>query len=63
VRLEPAALVTASEAATDDAAVALLGDLVQQRRTTASRLQDSLAGLTRLSRRRLLAVGIGAAVS
>jgi hypothetical protein len=59
VRLEPAALVAASEAATDDAAVALLGDLVQQRRTTAPRLQEALAALTRLSRRRLLAEVLG----
>jgi hypothetical protein len=54
VRLEMAALGAASEANSADAAVALLGDLVQQRRTTAIRLQASLRELPRLPRRQLL---------
>ncbi|MBO0845968.1 MAG: type IV toxin-antitoxin system AbiEi family antitoxin domain-containing protein [Nocardioides sp.] len=54
VRLEIAALSSASGATTADAAVALLGDLVQQRRTTAGRLREALNELTRLPRRRLL---------
>ena len=59
VRLEPAALTESSRAGSDDAAVALLGDLVQQRRTTAARLQDALAELPRLPRRRLLVDVLG----
>jgi hypothetical protein len=54
VRLEAAALMAASAETRDDAAVALLGDLVQQRRTTIGRLRSSLEDLTRLPRRGLL---------
>jgi hypothetical protein len=53
-RLEPAALVVASQATSDDAAVALLGDLVQQGHTTTSRLGAALAGLSRIPRRQLM---------
>ncbi|MGC4112203.1 MAG: hypothetical protein QM747_17665 [Nocardioides sp.] len=53
-RLEVSALVAASAMPGDDSAVALLGDLVQRRRTTAMRLQTALATLPRLPRRRLL---------
>jgi hypothetical protein len=53
-RLEIAALWAASEASSNDAAVALLGDLVQDRRTTAGRLLAALDDLRRLPRRRLL---------
>jgi len=59
VRLETAALIAASRSVGDDAAVALLGDLVQQRRTTATRLQAELAVLTSLPRRRLLTEVLG----
>lgn len=55
VRLETAALTAASEAKTEDAAVGLLADVVQQRRTTAERLRIALDESLRLSRRSLLA--------
>lgn len=54
LRLEASALAAASATATDEAAVALLGDLVQQRHTTPARLQATLGELVRLPRRRLL---------
>jgi hypothetical protein len=54
VRLEPAALTAASRLGSGDRAAALLGDLVQQRRTTATRLQAALAELSRLPRHALL---------
>ncbi len=55
VRLEPAALTVAARQGSGDRAVAILGDLVQQRRTTATRLRVALADLSRLPRRALLA--------
>jgi hypothetical protein len=54
VRLEHAALATAALASSDDAAVALLGDLVQQGHTTAPRLVAALGGVRRIPRRGLL---------
>jgi hypothetical protein len=55
VRLETAALMAASRESSGDRAVALLGDLLQQRRTTSARLRTALADLSRLPRHRLLA--------
>ncbi len=55
VRLETAALMAASRESSGDRAVALLGDLVQQRRTTSARLRTALTDLSRLPRHRLLA--------
>ncbi|HET9420743.1 MAG TPA: hypothetical protein VFO49_06390 [Nocardioides sp.] len=54
VRIEHAALTVASEARSDDAAVAVLADVCQRRRTTASRLVAALRGRPRLARRGLL---------
>jgi hypothetical protein len=54
VRVEQAALQVASRARTEDAAVAALGSVVQQRRTTAQRLLEALDAQPRLKHRRLL---------
>ncbi len=54
VRVEHALLAVASAAASDSAAVAVLGDACQLRRTTPQRLVAALAALPRLPRRRLL---------
>ena len=54
VRLEHAVVTVASEARSDDAAVAVLADACQRRRTTAWRLVDALHGRPRLARRGLL---------
>lgn len=54
VRVEPAALMVASRASREDAAVAILADVCQQRRTTAGRLLVALEARPRLPRRRLL---------
>ncbi|NYG55492.1 type IV toxin-antitoxin system AbiEi family antitoxin domain-containing protein [Nocardioides perillae] len=58
-RLEHAALTAASACRTDDAAAAVLGDVVQSRRTTGARLAATLATMTRLPRRALLAEVVG----
>ena len=55
VRVEPAALQAASRTRTEDAAVAVLGNVVQKRRTTAQRLLTALDAQPRLKQRRLLA--------
>ena len=54
MRVEQAALHVASRARTEDAAVAALGNVVQQRRTTAQRLLEALDAQPRLKHRRLL---------
>lgn len=54
IRLEPALLQVASLAADEAAAVAVLADGCQSRRTTAARLLDALQKLPRLPRRKLL---------
>jgi hypothetical protein len=54
VRIEAAALQAASRARSEDAAVAVLGDVVQKRRTTPARLLAALVGHPRLKHRRLL---------
>lgn len=54
-RLEHAALCVASGSHRDDAAVAVLGDVVQARRTTPDRLLRALDDLPRLARRGFLA--------
>jgi len=54
VRLEHAVLHVASAVRDDPAAIALLADACQTRRTTASRLATALAGMPCLPRRRLL---------
>src|SRR4051794_7094909 len=51
VRVEEAAVDVAAEANDDFAAIAVLADAVQSRRTTASRMQ-ALAGRSRIPRRR-----------
>lgn len=56
MRIEPAALLVASRASSEDAAVAVLADLCQQRHTTSARLLDALGSRPRLPRRRLLEV-------
>lgn len=63
LRLEHAALTVASRAATEDAAVAVLADACQARRTTALRLQATLARMPRLARRRALAAVLDDAAS
>jgi hypothetical protein len=65
LRVEPAALLLASRARTNDAAVAVLADVVRAGRTTSARLADELDSFPRLPRRALLGevvadVGIGA---
>lgn len=54
VRIEHAVLTVASGSATEDAAVAVIADSCQQRRTTPARLAAALGAMTRLPRRRLL---------
>lgn len=54
LRIEPAALLVASRARSEDAAVAVLGDVCQQRRTTPGRLVQALDRRPRMPRRRLL---------
>ena len=56
VRIEPAALMVAARAPTDDAAVAVLADVCQQGRSTPARLLEALEARPRLPRRRLLRV-------
>ncbi|HEU4812294.1 MAG TPA: type IV toxin-antitoxin system AbiEi family antitoxin domain-containing protein [Nocardioides sp.] len=55
VRLEHAVLTVASRAPTEDAAVAVIADACQVRRTTARLLLAALATMPRLRRRHLLA--------
>jgi hypothetical protein len=55
IAFDVAVLQVASEAVDESAAVAVLADACQSRRTTARRLATRLAGLPRLPRRRLLA--------
>ena len=59
LRIEHAALQVASRAKSEDAAVAVLGDVCQQRRTTASRLVTALTSQSRLRHRRLLTAVLG----
>lgn len=59
VRIEHAALSVAAAAAADDRAVAVLADVVQQRRTTADRLVKHLDERPRLRRRRFLGQVLG----
>ncbi len=59
VRVEHAALSAASAASSEDRAVAVLADVVQQRRTTAARLASHLEERPRLRRRRLLGQVLG----
>ena len=54
VRLEHAVLTVASRARSDDAAVAVIADACQTRRTTARLQADALRKMPRLPRRRLL---------
>jgi hypothetical protein len=54
LRVEPAALQVASEAATEDAAVAVLADVCQSGRTSPARLDARLRAITRIRRRHLL---------
>jgi len=54
VRVEEAAVDVAAEANDDFAAIAVLADAVQSRRTTAFRMQQALAGRSRIPRRRFL---------
>jgi hypothetical protein len=54
VRIEAAALMVASRAPREDAAVAVLSDVCQQGRTTPERLLAALDARPRLERRRLL---------
>ncbi len=54
VRLEEAAIDVASEARDDFTAVAVLADAVQSRRTTAARMEQALAGRSRIARRQFL---------
>lgn len=56
VRIETAALLVASRSRTEDAAVAVLSDLCQQRRTTPARLLVALDARPRLPQRRMLRV-------
>ncbi|GAB3995108.1 hypothetical protein [Nocardioides marmoraquaticus] len=59
VRVEEAVLDVAQEAATDDAAIAVLADAVQARLTTAARLADALAARSRVRRRAFLRSVLG----
>ncbi|MDX6372107.1 MAG: hypothetical protein QOD98_1095 [Nocardioidaceae bacterium] len=59
LRLEQATLRVASRAKSEDAAVAVLGDVCQQRRTTAKRLVAVLEAQPRLRHRRLLTAVLG----
>lgn len=64
LRIEHAALDLAAEAADDFAAVSVLADVVQSRRTTVGRLADALGGRQRIARRAFLSavlrdVGLG----
>lgn len=59
VRIEHAVLMLASRAGNEADAIARLADAVQSRRTTASRLQEALAGHSRIPRRRFLAAVLG----
>jgi hypothetical protein len=54
VRIEEAVIDVAAEAADDFAAIAVLADAVQSRRTTAARLQHTLSGRNRIARRGFL---------
>ncbi len=54
MRIEPATLLVAARARSEDAAVAVLGDVCQQRRTTPARLLTALDTRPRLRRRALL---------
>ncbi len=54
MRIEPAALLVAARSRTVDAAVAVLGDVCQQRRTTPSRLLAALETRPRLAHRAAL---------
>jgi hypothetical protein len=54
VRVERAVLDVASRARSDDAAVAVIADACQSRRTTPGRLSSTLSSMPRLPRRRLL---------
>ncbi len=54
LRLEPAAVLTASREATEDAAVAVLAEAVRSGRTTAPRLASAVERFPRLPRRALL---------
>jgi hypothetical protein len=54
VRVERALVRVASEASDDDAAVGILSDGCQSRRTTPARLADELRGTPRVPRRQLL---------
>ncbi len=54
LRVERAALQLASEATSEDAAVAILADLCQSRRTSPKRLEDCLRGISRIRHRKLL---------
>jgi hypothetical protein len=56
MRIEPAGLLVASRAPSEDAAVAVLADLCQQRRTTPGRLLTALRATSRLPHRHLLEV-------
>jgi hypothetical protein len=53
LRIEEAVLDVAAEAPDDFAAVAVIADAVQSRRTTAARLDRALSGRTRIARRDL----------
>jgi hypothetical protein len=59
VRVETAALLVASRSRSEDAAVAILADLCQQRRTTPIRLLTALDVMPRLPQRRMLRVVLG----
>ena len=59
LRLEHAAVLTASRQRRQDAAVAVLADVCQSRRTTAARLSSALDEHPRLPQRRLLAELLG----
>jgi hypothetical protein len=54
IRMEEAVIDVAAEAGDDFAAVAVLADAVQSRRTTAERLQLALSGRSRVARRSFL---------
>ena len=54
VRLEEAAIDVAAQARDDFTAVAVLADAVQSRRTTAARMEEALAGRSRIAGRRFL---------
>lgn len=59
VRLERAALQVAARSASEDAAVAVLGDVCQQRFSTPGRLLEALGEQTRLRHRALLTEVLG----